>query len=770
MPFLRCASRMSAIEVVVRPRPETPPSSALRPLEGLIDVIVDGINITARLGDSQALIVLAGLAHATSVLSRGTRERTALPLHTEDEAWEIGLLADGSDVLISIYRTGPVPSVAVHDRRVDLSTLRQAIVRAIDESHSMKLPVGAASALLQARRTLDLPWPSALSRPLERRLLSLGSDEGAGLSFSAQAEFPQARRTTQVRPTPSVERADLHSLLVRGTVAAIARGRSVRLPSVFLFFFAERLVSLAEEALGAWRDGRPLLRRVSLDGAQIRLSGGADEGGFSLTLCGRDACRDQEGVTLVRLDPPGFFRAVTQFASALGQRFVQSDPSQCKNLRLSSMLRAAGDLEASLEEATLDDSLTNPEPESYRGFGLPRMRTEPGIWEHGGKMRFLPRWVATVPGIDLRATFHCGQKIVVGSERETVCLDRATGDVLWRKSSARCASVATPLGIARLYADGLIELLDLEVGEARFSTRLRPRRGSGATGALVNTPGLPRLLIVAEGDSSITAIDLVSGDIRWRFTTQRSGTPRLRRAGRLLLLAGGGSPLVAIDVLTGEVVWRVRDRLAFNGDLCVDKDSAFALAGGPIGPVKLFHVDLWTGAQRWSRELEQRPILGQAPLVVKNRVIVPIRDRRGPGAIAFEPVTGNVAWTHEPGLAAPTTAWLAVDDALVANCASGVLFCIDGESGRLRYNHVFSRHVEADQPRRLEPVLRNGALFVPQHRVHVVRPGDGEIIGTLPSELIPDLIRVDERCSVYIGEESGHLAAFSAAPRLALVR
>ena len=83
---------------------------------------------------------------------------------------------------------------------------------------------------------------------------------------------------------------------------------------------------------------------------------------------------------------------------------------------------------------------------------------------------------------------------------------------------------------------------------------------------------------------------------------------------------------------------------------------------------------------------------------------------------------------------------------------------------------MFARNVDADQPRRLEPVLRSGALFVPQHQVHVVRPRDGELIGTIPSDLIPDLIRVDERCDVYVAEESGHLAAFGAAPRLCLVK
>ena len=114
--------------------------------------------------------------------------------------------------------------------------------------------------------------------------------------------------------------------------------------------------------------------------------------------------------------------------------------------------------------------------------------------------------------------------------------------------------------------------------------------------------------------------------------------------------------------------------------------------------------------------------------------------------------------------------WLVVDDSVLANSGAGVLLCLDAKTGAVRYNHVFSGASEADQPRRLEPVLRNGALFVPQHEVHVMRPRDGEVIGAVPSDLIPDLLRVDEQCTVYMGEESGHLAAFSAAPKLTLVR
>jgi hypothetical protein len=68
-------------------------------------------------------------------------------------------------------------------------------------------------------------------------------------------------------------------------------------------------------------------------------------------------------------------------------------------------------------------------------------------------------------------------------------------------------------------------------------------------------------------------------------------------------------------------------------------------------------------------------------------------------------------------------------------------------------------------------VLRSGALFVPQgDGVHLLRPRDGEGLGFAPTDLVPDLLRVDERCDFYAAEESGHLRAFGLGPRLAVVR
>ncbi|HET9954846.1 MAG TPA: PQQ-binding-like beta-propeller repeat protein [Polyangiaceae bacterium] len=762
---------MSAIEVVVRPRSQAPQPENPSALRGLFDILVDGLSLSTRLGEGQSLTLLCDLAQAVSGLGRGKKSRATLPIYTEDEAWELGLESDATEVLLSVYRVGPRPEVLLHERRLDAAVLRTTLLRAMDEAIAQSANRTATAALSGARSLLTGLIGHSERRAAPRRLCRVEPKAVGTLAFSAEAPFRlgETQDGGALAASPHVERADLHALLVRGSAFATARGRTLTIEGVYPFLIAEQLLALAEDVLEAWQAERSLVRLVTVDGARLGVQR-SGAGGLTLTFRPVQGARAAGGVALPELTPQRFIKAAVRFARALAEQFISLDPIQSQNLRLLSLVREAGELETAARDAALDDSLTNPEPEAYKTFGLPRPPAERRLWANGGKMRFLPRWAATVPGLDLRATFHCGSRIVVGGQRETACLESQSGRVLWRIPGSRAACVATPVGIARVHQDGLVELFDLDRGEMRVATRLRPRATSGAAGALVNAPGLPRLLVLAEGDRSVTALDLVSGEVRWRFSARRPTQYRLRRAGRLLLAAGGDTALIALDVVTGEVVWRVRDRRAFTGELCVDKDSAFALVGGPIGSCKLLHVDLWSGAVRFERELEDRPLAGQAPLITANRVMLPIRDRRGLGVVALERESGVPCWRQEPGFTSGTTSFLAVDDLLVANTASGAFLALEAETGHLRYNHVFSRNVDSDQPRRLEPVLRNGALFVPQHRVHVVRPRDGEVIGCVPSDLIPDLLRVDECCTVFIAEESGHLAAFGVAPKLELVR
>jgi len=760
---------MTAIEVRVRSEGAETNEQPLGALFGTLDFLVDGVNLTARLGHGAALGLLGELASGLVALGRGRTDRFTAPFYSGDEAWEVGIEADGADALLSVFRTAPSLAVAVHERRVELVAFRTAVAGAL-ETALREGPKGSSGVVRAAREGLGSTWPSygRAARRLGEVEVASPATESLAITATLSLRVASTAPSAPGAEEPKLERADLHSLLAPGPVRLSSGAAVIDLGPTFPFAVAERLLGLADEVLAARRDERPLFRRIDIDGKQIALRSLPGEAGLVLRLGSRSS--QAEGGALAGIDPVAFAWAAARFALGVEAAFTNTDRSQARNLRLQHLAREARALTETLSRLGTDDSLTNPDPDSYRSFGLPRRETGRGTWARGGKMRFSPRWVATVPNIDLTATFLCGERVLVSSPRQTACLDRTTGAVLWRRALPRASSVPTSLGLARIQDDGTVTLHDFERGETRFTLRLAPRGGGGATGAVVNAPGLPRLLALAESDRAVTAIDLVTGDLRWRYTASRPSAFRLRRAGRLLLLAGGDSALVALDAATGEVVWRVRDRLPFTADVAVDRDTVFATAGGPIGPTRLLNVDLWRGEVRWARDLPARPTPGQPALVTPTVVSVPTRDRRGSGLASFARATGEILPSHEPGLAAPATAWLAVDELLLGNSAAGKLLAIEAESGAIRYTQDFPRHVDADQPRRLEPVLRSGALFVPQHQVHVLRPSDGELLGTLPTDLIPDLVRVDDACNVYVAEESGHLAAFGAAPRLSLVR
>jgi hypothetical protein len=251
----------------------------------------------------------------------------------------------------------------------------------------------------------------------------------------------------------------------------------------------------------------------------------------------------------------------------------------------------------------------------------------------------------------------------------------------------------------------------------------------------------------------------------------------MKRAGKLLYVPSGDSALTALDVLTGATVWRIRDRLRFRTTPTLDHDALYAVAGGASSAAQLHCVDAFSGEARWSRVL--KPQMGGgaactvegAPLVARDVVALPLRDRDGLTVVAHDRATGALAWESAPRIAPSGTSWIAVDDLFIGNTPTGEVVAIEAATGALRYRHLLGRGLEVDVPRRLEPVLRSGALFVPHVDVRVLRPSDGALIGAIsPCDAIPDLLRVDERCDAYVAEESGHMVAFGGGPRLALVK
>jgi outer membrane protein assembly factor BamB len=756
------------------------PGSRVRPNE-VLDLFIHGANVTARVAERHASCVLRDLAWALADLVRAARGKRIVRFY--EDAWELCVERLADSATLSVYRGGAEPTVLVYDRAVVFDEMCASVVDALDATiarHTAGSPM--AIELTEVRRVLegaratqtdfgsDVPPSSTVSVDLDR---------DAPISFSAEFSM-RPGPTIAATPEPAVERADLHALLVRGRMRAEIRGRNVDLGEMYPFLFAERMLDLARRALDSWERGQAFFARVDAGGAMIGLrSIAADVPPASLTISptvidgSLTLLRDRTVSTFPELSLFDVVESALAFGRALVRALVRRDRTQGGNLRLAAFRRDVRALGDSLREVRRQDARINPAPESYRAFAHQvRPKQETGALGNAARLRYAQRWRALVPGIDLRATFLCGDRIVIGAALETFCLERTTGELIWRRNTPRAASVVTPAGIARIAPDGQIALHDFGSGEITLRTWIAPRVAGPCAGAVVNTAGLPKLLIVTEGDKHLVAIDLTSGEARWRYAWGRAGALRLKRVGKLLYVASGDSALTAVDVQTGAVVWRTRDRLRFCAAPTVDHEMMFAVAGGASSAATLHAIDPFSGRAGWSSKIPSSPCTVEGPpLVTASSVTVAVRDRRGLRLSAFDRETGAPLFHTETPVAPVGTSWLAVDGLLVGNTPTGELVAVDSSLGTVRWKQALGRGLDSDTPRKLEPVLRSGALFVPHTDVQIFRPADGAHLGTVgPCDAIPDLLRVDERCDVYVAEESGHMVAFGAGPRLSLVK
>ncbi len=890
------------LQIVVAPqhpnpegRPSAPPDGAKDfPRTGrargarareVIDVFIDGANVTARVRESHGLFVLRDLALALVDLTRRPRAKATVRFY--DEPWEMCVERFGATACLSVYRTGNEPVIAVYDCAVPfedvLAAVREAIDRLLSDKEMHTEARSALSAAAQQLVTLDsyeegaevaVPDPVAVVVELDRDSpVSFGAEfairEGAP---KATRPEPRPKRETDESPEPfgTVERSDMHALLFRGRVRAEIRGRAIELGECHPVLLAERLVELAQRAFDAWERGLAMQMRGEAGGVRLGIHVSA-AGDLALTLGPAQGSGPSAVHTFPALGVADVLEAALAFGRSLVRAILRRDRSQSANLRLAALRRALRDSTESLRRASQTDVKVNPTPEPYRAFAAALAESNAGLASEvpATRLRYAQRWRAIVPGIDLRATYLCGDRLVVGTSTEMWALDRTTGGVLWRTDVPRGTSFVTPGGIARLTADGTLCVYELSRGERAMRTRISPRLGGPVAGAVVHLPGLPRLVVVTEGAHHLVAIDLATGEPRWRWSWQatrsdRPGIPRMKRAGKLIYFTCGDGALTALDVMTGSVVWLVRDRLRFRTPPTVAHDGLFAVSGGGHGIAELYSIDPYSGQVRWrvpvSSSSAPSTVEG-TPLLAAGAVGLAVRQKNGIGMTTFRREDGTRSDKRVPVVAPMGTSWLAVDDVFIGNAPTGELVGIEAKSGDLRWRHVLGpRPLEADVPRRLEPVLRAGPLFVPcssladlgpgsnQTRtkaytsagsglspgsrttwsshtgagsgpapnnlgerpapnnlgagsgpapnnlgerpapnnlreeptpitygagVCVLRPGDGALIGMISArtaEAIPDLLRVDEHCGIYVAEESGNLVAFAALPRLSIVR
>ena len=734
---------------------DSPPSEAnLRVQRGLLGDEGGGLSFP-RVGQ---------VAHALVSLARGQQRKVLLPL--AEGPFEIALVRHGGDVACSYYSTESMPDVAVLNRRVPLSEAMHLVAT------SLRLTSGERSGLVDQRlaelvERTTIQAVSGASRS-ERSGGELGPPPSAALAFGFRAAFPLTDAPMQGTAAALSDRADIHALLFEGHLWGYARGRRIELARGPILLPVQRMVAAVRAVLEAHEAARPahVRRRYRDFTIALRLAAGASETQASITLAG-----GTDTVTVTSLDLQQAALPILGLASELLRSLTSADRSQTRNLRVRALREEVRRLRRILRRPLHGDGFTNHDPDRLRPLrpdaAAPQTEQSQTTSATPRRLRFSERWKVEVDELDAGSTFLCGDRIVVSTPRHTVAICRDRGAALWVREGSGGASWMVGTTLLRQAADGHLELCRVQDGETFATVPLARTAGRPPRALHVGGTDLPPAAVVTEGSNRLVALDLRTGEPRWRFACSE-GPIEVRRAGSVLLVTSADGAINALSTATGEIAWRYCDRARFTSRPAVVLETVIGIVGGHGGsPSHAVALDLYSGELKWRQPLD-RP--ASTPIALADTVAIATRGRES-RLVALSISDGRVEWDVPDGGLARGGAAMPVDRNLIVNAPRGQVTCFDQQDGSVRWRENLSEGVADEVPRCLEPVLRGGALFVPASSVHVLRPNDGERIGgPLPVELVPDLLRIDERGWVYIAEESGVVTAFSPVAHLSLVR
>jgi outer membrane protein assembly factor BamB len=341
---------------------------------------------------------------------------------------------------------------------------------------------------------------------------------------------------------------------------------------------------------------------------------------------------------------------------------------------------------ASLALNTMADAGSAQDWSQFRGSaanGISAAAPHPAHWDTETNIR----WKATVPGSGWSAPIISGGKVFVttavptdAEDPESVhrfeinCFDAATGRTLWHRVASEgkprvpkhrdnTFASETPItdGQRVLAYFGMNGLFCYDIdGQLLWQKDLGvfPMQGDwGTASSLALDRGLVFVQVDNEQESFLTALDVTSGDERWRVAREEKSTwcsPIIWNNKLRTELVTGGKSIRSYDPQTGQLLWQlaVGDRAssaspAGNEEmLVVGARALFAVRPGASGDITPADGATTSAGVIWSNE-RGGPAMA-SPLIYQDFVY--ILDRRGGIVTCYHAADGKEAYKQRfPG-------------------------------------------------------------------------------------------------------------------------
>lgn len=628
-------------------------------IRDIIDIVVDGRNITSSVAEESIFGVIGSLIDSLVDVLEGRSRKALVEFHCEP--WELVVDPTDDQFEISLYSVGHQRQVIAHRIPLDRSTFLEAVTTAarsmLDELYCISEQFTSDDFVQefdQKLRRLERADAGAFDAgpptdhtPVGSRRASTSAATGLTLSYAMDGDF------RPLRAYRGEHAFDMHALLFPGHIEAEYQGRSVALTEDFPFLSMLAMLDRARELLGALETSQdPQFSCTSpLFHAQFDVH--ADGRNWSVKL-GPPAAED----AALDVDIPGSdcLDAVLTLGELMVEDLRDINYRLELNHRLEALEREVRELRNWYEELS-GSNVYFEEPEAHLDRKAhvtpagPALPADPAFpWSMRSAVKLFPRrkWSFRSDRLYLSGIEATAHGLFVPSSDALTLLDWDSGEPHWRLADDQTTEAPTSFALTNNYAvlserDGTLAGLDTETGERRFETEIdgdRDRLLMDATDYAA-----AGLVIVAERRGRLFGIDPSDGTPAWRFEPGHGRLAGCVFSGPLVGLLTREGFFYGLDPTDGEVMWKVRlgglaqlEPLAHQGRLYAfshDSNNRY---------VTVQSLFPYTGRTDWQTRLEGS-LIGR-PSFSDHWLFLPI-ERRGRQLLAGVDVEADdpgVAW------------------------------------------------------------------------------------------------------------------------------
>ncbi|MFP4600337.1 MAG: PQQ-binding-like beta-propeller repeat protein, partial [Persicimonas sp.] len=629
-------------------------------IRDIIDIVVDGTNITSNVAEESIFGVLSELLDAVARLLEGRARKEIVEFHCEP--WEMVLVPDGRQFLISLYSIDRHHRVIAHDIPIAVDKFVEALSDAaeslltdlyrISEGFSADTFVRLFSSRLgriqdYKRPTIDNEESEAPQEYGERRG-GTSSPNGLTLSYSFDADH------RALRDYCGEHDFDLHALLFPGEIVAEYDGRTIEMTRGYPLLTVHGLLKRTRQLLNLLEASEESSFQCDEKMRHARFDVSAEGPRWRMTM--GTAVQPGESIELSS-HPRRVLDIILSVCEMLLADVLSVNAHLELNHRISDLEAEVRELRGWFEDISGSNSY-HDEPESFiaeLGHVTPEPTPQPREprfpWPLSSVHALFPRptWQFAAERIELDSIVTTADGLLVPTSEAMYYIDADSGKVRWKHGAElNMARVSHAVAGERLLVAedaGGVELIDLHTGNSVLQNRSIPVSSWKRLIGAAAYPAESRL-VACDLHGRILGLSSTTGELDWTFSSGHGRFAGVTYQGPLIMALTGEGFLYSINPIDGQTLWKVRlGGLSANGPQ-FHQGRLYSLSHDSLHQKLTVHsLYPFTGRTSWQLRIDGI-LAGQASFV-DEFMIVPV-ERHGQlslHGIDVERTEPRVEWT-----------------------------------------------------------------------------------------------------------------------------